>query len=244
MENPVIIALDFKNADQAKSFLTSFEGQSPYVKVGMELFYAEGPPFIKWLKEKNFRIFLDLKLHDIPTTVHKAMKVLGGLNIDMVNVHAAGGTHMMRAAKEGLLAAGAHHTKLIAVTQLTSTTEKVLNEELLIKNVDMKECVTHYAELAKKAGLDGVVCSVQEAMKIKDVCGKNFLAVTPGIRPSGSDTHDQARVATPREAALKGSDYMVIGRSITQSETPVTTYSEILNEWRDSHENNNFPTFA
>ncbi|MBD7964354.1 orotidine-5'-phosphate decarboxylase [Fictibacillus norfolkensis] len=244
MENPVIIALDFKNADQAKSFLSDFEEQSPYVKVGMELFYAEGTSFIKWLKEKNFRIFLDLKLHDIPTTVHKAMKVLGGMNIDMVNVHAAGGTQMMSAAKEGLLAAGAKHTKLIAVTQLTSTTEKVLNDELLIENVDMKECVTHYADLARKAGLDGVVCSVQEAMKIKDVCGKNFLTVTPGIRPSGSDTHDQARVATPREAALKGSDYMVIGRSITQSETPLATYSQILHEWRDSHENNNFPTFA
>ncbi|MBN3555157.1 orotidine-5'-phosphate decarboxylase [Fictibacillus nanhaiensis] len=244
MENPVIIALDFKDADQAKSLLSNFEGHSPYVKVGMELFYAEGTSFIKWLKERNFRIFLDLKLHDIPTTVHKAMKVLGGLNIDMVNVHAAGGIQMMSAAKEGLLAAGANHTKLIAVTQLTSTTEKVLNEELLIKDVDMKECVTHYADLAKKAGLDGVVCSVQEAMKIKEVCGNTFLTVTPGIRPSGSDTHDQARVATPREAALKGSDYMVIGRSITQSETPVTTYSQLLNEWRDSHENNNFPTFA
>jgi len=244
MENPVIIALDFENADKAKKFLASFEGESPYVKVGMELFYAEGPSFVKWLKDKGFRVFLDLKLHDIPTTVHKAMKVLGGLNIDMVNVHAAGGMVMMKAAKEGLLASGAHHTKLIAVTQLTSTTEKVLREELLIKDTRLNDCVSHYAKLAKDSGLDGVVCSVQETMDIKNVCGKDFLTVTPGIRPSGSATHDQARIATPAEAAAKGSDYMVIGRSITQSEQPLHTYEEILNEWRENHENNNSPTFA
>ncbi|MED1864299.1 orotidine-5'-phosphate decarboxylase [Fictibacillus nanhaiensis] len=244
MENPVIIALDFENASKAKTFLAGFEGQSPYVKVGMELFYAEGASFIGWLKKRNFRVFLDLKLHDIPTTVHKAMKILGGLNIDMVNVHAAGGVAMMKAAKDGLVAAGAHHTKLIAVTQLTSTTEKVLSEELLIKDTSLNHCVSHYAKLAKDSGLDGVVCSVQEAMEIKNVCGKDFLTVTPGIRPSGSDTHDQARIATPKEAAVKGSDFMVIGRSITQSVEPVSTYKEIINEWRESHENNNFATFA
>jgi orotidine-5'-phosphate decarboxylase len=243
MENPVIIALDFENDSKAKEFLTHFEGQSPYVKVGMELFYAEGSSFIKWLKEKNFRVFLDLKLHDIPTTVYKAMKVLGGLNIDMVNVHAAGGMAMMKSAKEGLLAAGANQTKLIAVTQLTSTTEKVLKEELLIKDVDLKDCVSHYAMLAKGSGLDGVVCSVQEANAIKKVCGKDFLTVTPGIRPGGTETHDQARIATPAEAAVMGSDYMVIGRSITQSDRPVRTYEEILNEWRESHENH-FSTLA
>ncbi|MFG6497413.1 orotidine-5'-phosphate decarboxylase [Fictibacillus sp. UD] len=244
MENPVIIALDFENAKKAKVFLANFDDQSPYVKVGMELFYAEGASFVRWLKEQNFRVFLDLKLHDIPTTVHKAMKVLGGLNIDMVNVHAAGGVAMMKAAKEGLLAAGAHHTKLIAVTQLTSTTEKVLKEELLIKDIDLNDCVSHYAKLAKNAGLDGVVCSVQEAASIKNVCGEDFLTVTPGIRLSGSDTHDQARVATPGEAAIKKSDYMVIGRSITGAEEPVSTYEEIFNEWRESYENNSFPTLA
>jgi orotidine-5'-phosphate decarboxylase len=244
MENPVIIALDFESADRAKDFLSSFEGQSPYVKVGMELYYAEGSSFIKWLKEKNFRVFLDLKLHDIPTTVHKAMKVIGGLNIDIVNVHAAGGTAMLKAAKEGLLEAGAHHTKLIAVTQLTSTTEKVLNDELLIKDTSLNVCVTHYAKLAKDAGLDGVVCSVQEADSIKKLCGENFLTVTPGIRPRGADNHDQVRIATPAEAALKGSDLMVIGRSITQSEQPVDTYNGILKEWRESYENNNRKTFA
>jgi orotidine-5'-phosphate decarboxylase len=243
MENPVIIALDFENDSKAKEFLTHFEGQSPYVKVGMELFYAEGSSFIKWLKEKNFRVFLDLKLHDIPATVYKAMKVLGGLNIDMVNVHAAGGMAMMKSAKEGLLAAGANQTKLIAVTQLTSTTEKVLKEELLIKDVDLKDCVSHYSMLAKGSGLDGVVCSVQEANAIKKVCGKDFLTVTPGIRPGGTETHDQARIATPAEAAVMGSDYMVIGRSITQSDRPVRTYEEILNEWRESHENH-FSTLA
>jgi orotidine-5'-phosphate decarboxylase len=243
MENPVIIALDFECADRAKDFLSGFEGESPYIKVGMELYYAEGPSLIKWLKEKNFRVFLDLKLHDIPTTVHKAMKVIGGLDVDMVNVHAAGGTAMMKAAKEGLLAAGAQHTKLIAVTQLTSTTEKVLKDELLIKDTDLNECVTHYAKLAKDSGLDGVVCSVQEARAIKNVCGDDFLTVTPGIRPEGSDTHDQARIATPAEAAVKGSDYMVIGRSITQSEKPAGSYKNILKEWREAHENH-FPTFA
>jgi orotidine-5'-phosphate decarboxylase len=161
----------------------------------------------------------------------------------MVNVHAAGGTAMMKAAKEGLLAAGAQHTKLIAVTQLTSTSEKLLKEELLIKDTDLNECVTHYAKLAKDSGLDGVVCSVQEARAIKNVCGNDFLTVTPGIRPEGSDTHDQARIATPAEAAVKGSDYMVIGRSITQSEKPAGTYKNILKEWRDAHENH-FQTFA
>jgi orotidine-5'-phosphate decarboxylase len=244
MENPVIIALDFENADKAKEFLSSFKGQSPYVKVGMELFYAEGTSFIKWLRERNFRIFLDLKLHDIPTTVHKAMKVLGGMNVDIVNVHAAGGTAMLKAAKEGLLAAGAHHTKLIAVTQLTSTTEKVLSDELLIKDTSLNDCVAHYAKLAKDSGLDGVVCSVQEAKFIKKLCGDDFLTITPGIRPQGADTHDQARIATPAEAARMGSDFMVIGRSITQSDQPVNTYQEILNEWRESYENNNRKSFA
>jgi orotidine-5'-phosphate decarboxylase len=209
----------------------------------MELFYAEGPSFIHWLKENNFRVFLDLKLHDIPTTVYKAMKVIGALNADIVNIHAAGGTAMMKAAKEGLLDAGAQHTKLIAVTQLTSTTDRVLHDELLIKNVDFNECVSHYAKLAKDSGLDGVVCSVQEAAAIKRTCGNTFLTVTPGIRPKGSDTHDQARIATPAEAARKGSDFMVIGRSITQSEQPVHTFNTILNEWREAHENH-FPTLA
>ncbi|KZE65810.1 orotidine 5'-phosphate decarboxylase [Fictibacillus phosphorivorans] len=244
MENPVIIALDFENAKKTKAFLASFEGRSPYVKVGMELFYAEGASFVSWLKERNFRVFLDLKLHDIPTTVHKAMKVLGGLNIDMVNVHAAGGFAMMKAAKDGLIAAGAHQTKLIAVTQLTSTTEKVLKEELLIKDHNLNDCVSHYAKLAKHAGLDGVVCSVQEASSIKNVCGEDFLTVTPGIRLSGSETHDQARIATPAEAAMKKSDYMVVGRSITGAEEPVSIYNEIFNEWRESYENNRFQTLA
>ncbi|MCM3717223.1 orotidine-5'-phosphate decarboxylase [Fictibacillus phosphorivorans] len=244
MENPVIIALDFENGDKAKEFLTSFEGQSPYVKVGMELFYAEGPSFIKWLKERNFRIFLDLKLHDIPTTVHKAMKVLGGMNVDLVNVHAAGGIQMMKAAKEGLVAVGAHHTKLIAVTQLTSTTQNVLRDELLIQDTSVNDCVVHYAKLAKDSGLDGVVCSVKEANSIKEYCGENFLTVTPGIRPQGSDIHDQARIATPAEAAKMGSDFMVIGRSITQSDQPSDTYQTIINEWRESYENNNRKTFA
>jgi orotidine-5'-phosphate decarboxylase len=243
MENPVIIALDFENAGKAKEFLTCFKGHSPYVKVGMELFYAEGISFIDWLKKKDFRVFLDLKLHDIPTTVQKAMKGLGRFNIDMVNVHAGGGMAMMRAAKEGLLESGAHHTKLIAVTQLTSTTEKVLKEELLINNGKLEESVSHYSKLAKESGLDGVVCSVQEATAIKNVCGQDFLTVTPGIRPLGSKRHDQKRIATPAEAAVKGSDYMVIGRSITQSETPLAIYEEIVKEWREANENH-FRTLA
>ncbi|MBY6036157.1 orotidine-5'-phosphate decarboxylase [Fictibacillus nanhaiensis] len=244
MENPVIIALDFENGKKAKKFLSAFEGHAPYVKVGMELFYAEGAPFIYWLKERNFQVFLDLKLHDIPTTVNKAMKVLGSLSIDMVNVHAAGGTSMMKAAKEGLISSGSSHTKLIAVTQLTSTNERMLYDELLIQHTTVKECATHYAMLAKNCGLDGVVCSAQETKGIKEACGSSFLSITPGIRPSGSDIHDQARTATPKAAAEAGVDYMVIGRSITKSEQPVDMYETIVKEWRDAYAYNNRQTFA
>ncbi|WNB90461.1 orotidine-5'-phosphate decarboxylase [Bacillus sp. NEB1478] len=244
MENPVIVALDFENGNKAKEFLLSFEGLTPYVKVGMELFYAEGIPFLNWLKERNFPIFLDLKLHDIPTTVYKAMKVLGSTGVDMINVHAAGGTSMMKAAKEGLLDSGAHQTKLIAVTQLTSTDEKMLHTELLIKQANLLECVTHYASLAKQSGLDGVVCSAHEVESIKAACGKSFLTVTPGIRMSNQQVHDQVRVSTPCDAAHKGVDYMVIGRNITQSDEPVKVYEKIIKEWREVHENNNRSTIA
>jgi orotidine-5'-phosphate decarboxylase len=244
MENPVIIALDFENGNKAKEFLSSFEGATPYVKVGMELYYAEGNSFLAWLKERNFPIFLDLKLHDIPTTVYKSMKVLGSIGVDMINVHAAGGTNMMKAAKEGLLDSGAHHTKLIAVTQLTSTDEKMIHDELLIQQTKLLECVTHYASLAKQSELDGVVCSAHEVENIKETCGKSFLTVTPGIRLSNQQVHDQVRISTPRAAAQKGVDYMVIGRSITQSADPVSVYEKIINEWREVHENNNRPTIA
>ncbi|MDR7074503.1 orotidine-5'-phosphate decarboxylase [Fictibacillus barbaricus] len=239
MENPVIVALDFENGKKAKEFLLSFEGVTPFVKVGMELFYAEGISFLSWLKERKFPVFLDLKLHDIPTTVYKSMKVLGTVGVDMINVHASGGTNMMKAAKEGLLDSGAHQTKLIAVTQLTSTDEKMLSDELLIQQSNLLECVTHYAELAKQAGLDGVVCSAHEVKSIKETCGNSFLTVTPGIRLSNQQVHDQVRISTPHDAALKGVDYMVVGRSITQSANPADVYGKIINEWREVHENNN-----
>ncbi|MFC7372108.1 orotidine-5'-phosphate decarboxylase [Fictibacillus iocasae] len=233
MQNTVIIALDFPDRSNTESFLRNFHGESLFVKVGMELFYREGISIVNTLKEKGHRVFLDLKLHDIPNTVHKAMKNLAAAGVDMVNVHGAGGISMMAAAKEGLYAGSSsgQNPLLIAVTQLTSTSEEMLNEELLIKGCSLDQAVLHYALNAKKAGLDGVVSSVNESTVIKEVCGSQFITVTPGIRLAGGKVHDQIRVATPRDAAIAKADYIVAGRSITEAEDPRAAYTQIYQEW-------------
>lgn len=224
--NSPIIALDFPSIKEVKKFLVNFE-ESLFVKVGMELFFSEGPQIVRYLKEQDHQVFLDLKLHDIPNTVESAMRSLAKLDVDMVNVHAAGGIEMMRAAKRGLAGSKA---KLIAVTQLTSTDEKQMQEEQLIER-SLEESVLHYATLAKEAGLDGVVCSVQEARGIGEVCGEDFLRVTPGIR-LGNDSHDQKRIATPERAAQEGSTHIVVGRAVTQSAQPLESMKNINEQWR------------
>ena len=227
MNKAVIIALDFKNFEDTKAFIDQFE-ESLYVKVGMELFYAEGPQIIKYLKDKNHKIFLDLKLHDIPNTVKSAMKNLARLGVDMVNVHAAGTVPMMKAAMEGLNegAVNGKRPLCIGVTQLTSTSKEAMNDELLIPG-EVKDVVISYAKLAKDSGLDGVVCSVHEAKGIHEACGNDFLTVTPGIRLADDSKDDQKRVATPDFAREEGCDYIVVGRSITKSENPYETYNRI-----------------
>ncbi|MDN4523484.1 orotidine-5'-phosphate decarboxylase [Fictibacillus fluitans] len=249
MRNPVIIALDFPGKKEVEAFIDPFlekkvdpflEEQQIWVKVGMELFYQEGPQFLSFLKDKGFRIFLDLKLHDIPTTVQKAMNRIAGLGVDMVNVHAAGGTEMMKRAIEGLQS-GSHGTRrplCIAVTQLTSTSPEMLQNELWIKE-PMESTVSHYARLAKESGLDGVVCSPLEVPHMKAVCGEDFLAVTPGIRLSGDSKNDQIRTADPAGAKKLGSDFIVVGRSITRSANPIETYLSIQKEWGIFHETTN-----
>lgn len=230
MGKDVIIACDFDSAEKTLSFLDLFKEKKPFVKIGMELFYAEGPDMVRRIKERGHRIFLDLKLHDIPNTVKKAMAVLSRLDIDMCNVHAAGASAMMKAAIEGLTREDGKRPLLIAVTQLTSTDQTALEEELLIKE-PMKEVVMKYAKNAKAAGLDGVVCSPLEASAVHSACGADFLTVTPGVRFADGDKGDQKRVMTPAQARLAGSDYIVVGRPVTAADDPVAAYNRCLEEF-------------
>ncbi|HEM3547840.1 TPA: orotidine-5'-phosphate decarboxylase [Streptococcus suis] len=226
-ETRPIIALDFAGKEEVQSFLEQFPADEKlYVKVGMELYYAEGPGIINYLKGCGHSIFLDLKLHDIPNTVESAMKVLAKLGVDMTNVHAAGGVEMMRAARRGL----GKDTVLIAVTQLTSTSEEQMRTDQNIQT-SLQEAVVHYAQRAQEASLDGVVCSAHEVALIKDATSSDFVCLTPGIRPTGGEVGDQKRVMTPADAARIGSDYIVIGRPITKSEQPYQTYLSIKEEW-------------
>ncbi|WHY79278.1 orotidine-5'-phosphate decarboxylase [Neobacillus sp. WH10] len=234
MENSLIIALDFANKSEIERFLTPFEDRKLFVKVGMELFYQEGPAIVHQLKEKGHQIFLDLKLHDIPNTVKSAMKGLARLECDLVNVHAAGGREMMEAALEGLeagTAAGRTRPNCIAVTQLTSTSQEQMNKEQLIP-VTLNESVLHYASLAKDAGLDGVVCSAWESEIIHNQTGSSFLTVCPGIRMETDLVGDQKRVATPEFAKNTGVSAIVVGRSITRSMDPVKSYDQWIRAWR------------
>lgn len=224
--NKPIIALDFSSKEQVEKFLAQFD-EPLFVKVGMELFYQEGPELVKMIKSMGHQIFLDLKLHDIPNTVEAAMRGLAKLGVDLTNVHAAGGLEMMKAAKRGLAGSA---TQLIAVTQLTSTDETQMHEDQLIY-VSLEESVLHYAKQAKRAGLDGVVCSVLESTAIARDCGDAFLKVTPGIRLAGSAADDQKRVATPTAAKEQGSTHIVVGRAITKAENPAAAYSQIKKEW-------------
>ncbi len=224
----VIIACDFKNKEDLFNFLKPFKGMNPYLKIGMEIFYKEGPELVRELKKDGFKIFLDLKLHDIPNTVEKAMRNIGELGVEITNVHAEGGIKMMEAARRGLDASDAgKKTKLIAVTVLTSISQEILNDELLIKE-DLKNVVKHYANNAKTAGLDGVVCSALEAPIIKEM---GLISVTPGIRFADDSVNDQKRVATPAYARQLGSTYIVVGRSITAAEDPVSAYKRCVKEF-------------
>ncbi len=232
MGKDVIVALDFADAKQTIDFLDKFKDVKPFVKIGMELFYAEGPSVVKEIKKRGHKIFLDLKLHDIPTTVKKAMRVLSGLDIDMCNLHAAGAIEMMRAAKEGLTREDGSRPLLIAVTQLTSTDQQTLKQQLLIDK-PMEETVLSYAANARRAGLDGVVCSPKEAGKVHAECGNDFLTVTPGVRFAGGDVGDQKRVTTPSEAKALGSDYIVVGRPITAATDPVDAYMRCVKDFID-----------
>lgn len=223
MSRDVIIACDFPNAEQTLTFLDKFTEEKPFVKIGMELFYAEGPEIVRQIKARGHRIFLDLKLHDIPNTVKKAMAVLSRLDVDICNLHAAGGLDMMRAAAEGLTRPDGARPLLIAVTQLTSIDQKRMEEELLISR-PLEDVVMQYAVNAKTAGLDGVVCSPLEAGKVHQTCGGDFLTVTPGIRFAESESGDQQRITTPARARELGSDYIVVGRPITAAGDPVAAY--------------------
>ena len=232
MGKDVIIACDFASAEETLAFLDKFTEEKPYVKIGMELYYAEGPQIVKKIKERGHKIFLDLKLHDIPNTVKKAMKVLSGLDVDMCNLHAAGTAAMMEAALEGLTREDGTRPLLIAVTQLTSTDQERMEKDLLIEK-PLEEVVDHYAANAKKAGLDGVVCSPLEAARVHELCGEGFLTVTPGVRFADGDAGDQVRVTTPQRAKEIGSDYIVVGRPITQAEDPVAAYRRCVSEFVD-----------
>ncbi|WP_100399400.1 orotidine-5'-phosphate decarboxylase [Bacillus sp. FJAT-44742] len=234
MDHPLIIALDFPEKEKALKFLSLFSNESLYVKVGMELFYSEGPHFVEEIKSRGHGVFLDLKLHDIPNTVKSAMERLARLNVDIVNVHAAGGKQMMEAAIEGLdkgTISGNKRPACIAVTQLTSTTEKMLTDDLLISE-PMEAVVSHYARNTKASGLDGVVCSALEVPVISRECGGDFLKVTPGIRMDSEDKGDQHRVATPERARELGSTAIVVGRSITQAQDPLAAYYDMNKLWR------------
>jgi len=232
MGKDVIIACDFASAEDTFKFLDKFEGKKPFVKIGMELYYAEGPSIVKEIKKRGHKIFLDLKLHDIPNTVKKSMAVLSRLDVDMTNLHASGTIPMMEAAIEGLTRPDGTRPMLIAVTQLTSTDEETMKRDLLI-NEPIADVVMHYSHNAKLAGLDGVVCSPLEAGKVHDRCGKDFVTVTPGVRFADGDKGDQKRVMTPAEAKRIGSDYIVVGRPITAAEDPVAAYKRCINEFVD-----------
>ena len=234
MGKDVIIACDFSSKADVMSFLDKFADcdRKPFVKIGMELFYAEGPQIVREIKERGHKIFLDLKLHDIPNTVKKAMSVLSSLDVDMTNLHASGTIAMMEAAIEGLTRPDGTRPILIAVTQLTSTSQERMENDLLIKE-DMSKVVAHYAHNAKVAGLDGVVCSPLEAEMVHTVCGKDFVTVTPGVRFADGDKGDQVRVMTPAEAKKIGSDYIVVGRPITAAADPVAAYERCVNEFVD-----------
>ena len=232
MGKDVIIACDFADKETALNFLDKFEGRKPFVKIGMELFYAEGPQIVREIKARGHKIFLDLKLHDIPNTVKKSMAVLSQLDVDMCNLHAAGTSRMMEAALEGLTRPDGTRPPLIAVTQLTSTDQEAMERDLLIKE-PIDKVVMHYAETAKNAGLDGVVCSPLEAQKVHDICGEKFLTVTPGVRFADGDIGDQKRVMTPEQAKKIGSDYIVVGRPITSAPDPVAAYERCIKEFVD-----------
>ena len=232
MGKDVIVACDFASAEQTFAFLDKFTGRKPFVKIGMELFYAEGPSIVKEIKARGHKIFLDLKLHDIPNTVKKAMAVLSNLDVDITNLHAAGTTAMMQGALEGLTRADGTRPLLIAVTQLTSTDQEAMERDILIKE-PIDQVVMHYAKTAKNAGLDGIVCSPLEAGKVHDTCGKEFLTITPGVRFADGDVGDQKRVMTPTQAKEIGSDYIVVGRPITAADDPVAAYERCIAEFVD-----------
>lgn len=232
MGKDVIVACDFSSKEETMAFLEKFQGKKPFVKIGMELFYAEGPDIVREIKARGHKIFLDLKLHDIPNTVKKSMAVLSRLDVDMTNLHAGGTIAMMEAAIEGLTRPDGTRPLLIAVTQLTSTSEERMKNDLLI-NEKMDRVVMHYAHNAKVAGLDGVVCSPMEAGKVHEVCGDGFLTVTPGVRFADGDKGDQVRVMTPEQAKKIGSDYIVVGRPITAAADPVAAYERCINEFVD-----------
>ena len=232
MGKDVIIACDFDSKEKTLAFLDQFQGEKPFVKIGMELYYAEGPAIVREIKTRGHRIFLDLKLHDIPNTVKKAMAVLSGLDVDICNLHAAGTRPMMEAALEGLRRPDGTRPLLIAVTQLTSTDEETMRRDLLIDR-PLDQVVMHYARTAAQAGLDGVVCSPLEAGKVHEACGRQFLTVTPGVRFAGGDTGDQKRVTTPARAKELGSDYIVVGRPITAAADPVAAYERCVAEFVD-----------
>lgn len=230
MGKDVIIACDFNSKKATFDFLDKFTDEKPFVKIGMELFYAEGPSIVREIKARGHKIFLDLKLHDIPNTVKKAMSVLRDLDVDMTNLHAAGTIDMMKAAVEGLTREDGTRPVLIAVTQLTSTSEERMQKELLI-NASINDTIVKYAQNAKEAGLDGVVCSPLEAGMVKDACGKEFMTVTPGVRFADGEVGDQVRVTTPEKAKEIGSDYIVVGRPITQATDPVAAYRRCVKEF-------------
>ena len=230
MGKAVIIACDFKDKEETLNFLNKFEDEKLYLKIGMELFYSEGPEIVREIKKRGHKIFLDLKLHDIPNTVEKAMKSLANLDVDMTNVHASGTIKMMEAGLRGLTKEDGTRPILIAVTQLTSTSQEAMENDLLIKE-NIEDVVMHYAENAKKAGLDGVVCSPLEVQAVKNRCGKDFLTITPGIRFSTDSKDDQSRITTPAKAKELGSDYIVVGRPITKAENPVEAYRKCVEDF-------------
>ncbi len=232
MGKDVIVACDFDSKEKILAFLDKFQGEKPFVKIGMELYYAEGPAIVKEIKARGHKIFLDLKLHDIPNTVKKAMSVLSNLDVDICNLHAAGTGPMMKAALEGLTRADGTRPLLIAVTQLTSTDEETMKHDLLIDQ-PLDKVVMHYAKNAADCGLDGVVCSPLEAGKVHEVCGEKFLTITPGVRFAGGDVGDQKRVTTPEKAKELGSDYIVVGRPITAAEDPVAAWKRCVAEFCD-----------
>jgi len=232
MGKDVIIACDFESAEKTFAFLDMFTEEKPFVKIGMELFYAEGPQIVREIKKRGHKIFLDLKLHDIPNTVKKSMAVLSKLDVDMTNLHAAGTVDMMKAALEGLTREDGTRPILIAVTQLTSTSEERMQNELLI-NAGMNDTIVKYAQNTKAAGLDGVVCSPLEAGMVKDACGKAFITVTPGVRFADGEVGDQVRITAPEKAKEIGSDYIVVGRPITQADDPVAAYRRCVKEFVD-----------